>query len=359
MCRVFDRKDWGVSDAEWGDWHWQLRESWKTAGRVMEALGLRADSEVCRRYPMQATPHYLSLAKTLDVMDPILRQCVATEEELQGGTPDPFGEEAYSPVPRLVHRYPDRALFMTTSRCATHCRHCMRKRNWQCFDGKPTEDVLAAAVDYVAKHREIREILISGGDPLTLGDDDIAHVLTAFATVEHLEMLRVGSRVPVVMPQRMTESLCDILGGCGKTVWLAAHFNHPAELSEESRQAVERLLRHGVPVVNQSVLLKGVNDDAETLRLLFTGLLKMKVKPYYLFHGDPIEGTMHFRTGVERGLELMAVLRNRVSGMAMPAFSFDLPESGGKIRLEPNDKLERVDGGLAFTSFEGRKIIYK
>ena len=359
MCRVFDRKDWGVSDAEWGDWHWQLRESWKTAGRVMEALGRRADSEVCRRYPMQATPHYLSLAKTLDVMDPILRQCVATEEELQGGTPDPFGEEAYSPVPRLVHRYPDRALFMTTSRCATHCRHCMRKRNWQCFDGKPTEDVLAAAVDYVAKHREIREILISGGDPLTLGDDDIAHVLTAFATVEHLEMLRVGSRVPVVMPQRMTESLCDILGGCGKTVWLAAHFNHPVELSEESRQAVERLLRHGVPVVNQSVLLKGVNDDAETLRLLFTGLLKMKVKPYYLFHGDPIEGTMHFRTGVERGLELMAALRNRVSGMAMPAFSFDLPESGGKIRLEPNDKLEREDGGLAFTNFEGRKIIYK
>ena len=359
MCRVFDRKDWGASDAEWGDWHWQLRESWKTAGRVMEALGRRADSEVCRRYPMQATPHYLSLAKTLDVMDPILRQCVATEEELQGGTPDPFGEEAYSPVPRLVHRYPDRALFMTTSRCATHCRHCMRKRNWQCFDGKPTEDVLAAAVDYVAKHREIREILISGGDPLTLGDDDIAHVLTAFATVEHLEMLRVGSRVPVVMPQRMTESLCDILGGCGKTVWLAAHFNHPAELSEESRQAVERLLRHGVPVVNQSVLLKGVNDDAETLRLLFTGLLKMKVKPYYLFHGDPIEGTMHFRTGVERGLELMAALRNRVSGMAMPAFSFDLPESGGKIRLEPNDKLEREDGGLAFTNFEGRKIIYK
>ena len=337
MCRVFDRKDWGVSDAEWGDWHWQLRESWKTAGRVMDALGLRADSEVCRRYPMQATPHYLSLAKTLDVMDPILRQCVAIEEELQGGTPDPFGEEAYSPVPRLVHRYPDRALFMTTSRCATHCRHCMRKRNWQCFDGKPSEDVLSAAVDYVSKHPEIREILISGGDPLTLGDDDIAHVLTAFATVDHLEMLRVGSRVPVVMPQ----------------------LNHPVELSEESRQAVERLLRHGVPVVNQSVLLKGVNDDAETLRLLFTGLLKMKVKPYYLFHGDPIEGTMHFRTGVERGLELMAALRNRVSGMAMPAFSFDLPESGGKIRLEPNDKLEREDGGLAFTSFEGRKIIYK
>ena len=359
MCRVFDRKDWGVSDADWGDWHWQLRESWKTAGRVMEALGLRADSEVCRRYPMQATPHYLSLAKTADVMDPILRQCVATEEELQGGTPDPFREEEYSPVPRLVHRYPDRALFMTTSRCATHCRHCMRKRNWQCFDGKPTEDVLAAAVDYVSKHREIREILISGGDPLTLGDDDIAHVLEAFATVEHLEMLRVGSRIPVVMPQRLTESLCDILGGCGKTVWLAAHFNHPAELSEESRQGVERLLRHGVPVVNQSVLLKGVNDDAETLRLLFTGLLKMKVKPYYLFHGDPIEGTMHFRTGVERGLELMAALRNRVSGMAMPAFSFDLPESGGKIRLEPNAKLEREDGGLAFTSFEGRKIIYK
>jgi len=218
---------------------------------------------------------------------------------------------------------------------------------------------VGAAVDYVSKHREIREILISGGDPLTLDDDDIAHVLKAFATVDHLEMLRVGSRVPVVMPQRLTESLCDILGSCGKTVWLAAHFNHPAELSEESRQAVERLLRHGVPVVNQSVLLKGVNDDEETLRLLFTGLLKMKVKPYYLFHGDPIEGTMHFRTGVKRGLELMAALRNRVSGMAMPAFSFDLPESGGKIRLEPGCELEKAGDGYAFTSFEGRKVIYK
>ena len=360
MGRIFDRNDWGVDDTEWNDWRWQLRESWRTGGRVMEALGLDVDSAVCRRYPMQATPHYLSLARTRDVLDPILRQCVATEEELHGdGASDPFREEAYSPVARLVHRYPDRALFMTTSRCATHCRHCMRKRNWQCFDGKPSEDVLAAAVDYVSQHHEIREVLISGGDPLTLDDDELSHVLKAFATVDHLEMLRVGSRIPVVMPQRLTESLCDILGGCGKTVWLAAHFNHPAELSEESRQAVERLLRHGVPVVNQSVLLKGVNDDEETLRLLFTGLLKIKVKPYYLFHGDPIEGTMHFRTGVERGLELMAALRNRVSGMAMPAFSFDLPESGGKIRLEPNDKLEREDGGLAFTSFEGRKIIYK
>ena len=360
MGNVFDRKDWGVGDAEWNDWRWQLRESWRTAGRVMDALGLDKDSEVCRRYPMQATPFYLSLAMTEDIMDPILRQCVASEDELTGGgAADPFGEEAYSPVERLVHRYPDRALFMTTSRCATHCRHCMRKRNWQCFDGKPSEDVLGAAVDYVSKHREIREILISGGDPLTLDDDDIAHVLKAFATVDHLEMLRIGSRVPVVMPQRLTESLCDILGGCGKTVWLAAHFNHPAELSDESRQAVERLLRHGVPVVNQSVLLKGVNDDAETLRLLFTGLLKMKVKPYYLFHGDPIEGTMHFRTGVERGLELMAALRNRVSGMAMPAFSFDLPESGGKIRLEPGCELEKAGDGYVFTSFEGRKVIYK
>ena len=360
MCRVFDRKNWGVDEAEWDDWHWQLRESWRTAGRVMEALGLDKNSEVCRRYPMQVTPHYLSLAKTRDIMDPILRQCVASEDELHGdGASDPFGEEAYSPVPRLVHRYPDRALFMTTSRCATHCRHCMRKRNWQCFDGKPSEDVLKAAVEYVLKHREIREILISGGDPLTLEDDEIAHVLKAFATVGHLEMLRIGSRVPVVMPQRLTESLCEILGGCGKTVWLATHFNHPSELSDESCQGVERLLRHGVPVVNQSVLLKGVNDDAETLRLLFTGLLKMKVKPYYLFHGDPIEGTMHFRTGVKRGLELMAELRNRVSGMAMPAFSFDLPESGGKIRLEPGCELEREDGGFAFTSFEGRRIVYR
>ncbi|MBP5674413.1 MAG: KamA family radical SAM protein [Victivallales bacterium] len=360
MNSAFDREFWGVDCGEWNDWRWQLRESWRTPTAVMTALSLPADSDVCHRYPMQATPFYLSLAQRLDVTNPILRQCVAIEEELTcGGGADPFHEEAYSPVPRLVHRYPDRVLFMTTSRCATHCRHCMRKRNWQKFEGAPSEDILNAAVDYIAKHREIREILISGGDPLTLEDGELAHILGAFATVEHLEMFRIGSRVPVVMPQRLTESLCNVLENCGKTVWIASHFNHPLELSEEARQGVERLLRHGVPVVNQSVLLKGVNDDAETLRILFTGLLKMKVKPYYLFHGDPIEGTMHFRTGVQRGLELMAALRNRVSGMAMPAFSFDLPDGGGKIRLEPDAELEKVDGGLAFTSFEGRKIVYK
>ena len=360
MNSLFDRGYWRVDEEKWDDWRWQLRESWQAPATVMSALSLPSDSDACRRYPMQATPFYLSLCRTLDVSDPILRQCIATSEELScGGASDPFHEEAFSPVPRLVHRYPDRALFMTTSRCATHCRHCMRKRNWQQFEGAPSENVLSAAVDYVSKHREIREILISGGDPLTLDDDDIAHVLKAFAAVGHLEMMRIGSRVPVVMPQRLTESLCEILGGCGKTVWLAAHFNHPAELSEEARQGVERLLRQGVPVVNQSVLLKGVNDDAETLRLLFTGLLKMKVKPYYLFHGDPIEGTMHFRTGVKRGLELMAVLRNRVSGMAMPAFSFDLPDGGGKIRLEPGCELEKDGDGFAFTSFEGRRIIYR
>ena len=360
MCGVFDKKAWDRGDTEWNDWHWQLRESWRAEELVSKALGRRPDPATCRRYPMQATPHYLCLAQRADLMDPILRQCVAIMDERQcGGSSDPFGEEAYSPVPRLVHRYPDRALFMTTSRCATHCRHCMRKRNWQCFDGKPSEDVLSAAVDYVSQHHEIREILISGGDPLTLEDDELAHVLQAFADIDHVEMLRIGSRVPVVMPQRLTDSLCGVLESCGKTVWVASHFNHPVELSEESRQAVERLLRHGVPVVNQSVLLKGVNDDAETLRLLFTGLLKMKVKPYYLFHGDPIEGTMHFRTGVERGLELMAALRDRVSGMAMPAFSFDLPENGGKIRLEPGCELEKDGEGFAFTSFEGKRIVYK
>lgn len=235
----------------------------------------------------------------------------------------------------------------------------MRKRNWGSFPGAPSDEVLGAAVEYVRGHGEIREILISGGDPLTLSDEALHRVMSAFARIDHVEVLRLGSRTPAVMPQRLTKELGEMLDSLGKPVFLASHFNHPRELTEEVRLGVETMLRSGVPVVNQAVLLRGVNDDAEVLRSLFTGLLRMKIKPYYLFHGDPIEGTLHFRTGVERGLELLGQLRGHVSGLAMPAYSFDLPEGGGKIRLEPGAALEHgEDGSLCFTSFEGRKISY-
>ncbi len=351
-----------ASESEWLDWRWQLGQSAASYRVVIESLGWSGLGAVHAKYPIRVTPYYMSLARSKEASDPILRQCVPNVAELREddfGSADPFAEEGYSPVPRLVHRYEDRALFLTTSDCATHCRHCMRKRNWSCLGGRPSDEVLEQARDYVARHKEIREILISGGDPLTMDDAELARVLDAFASLPNVEILRLGSRAPVVMPQRLTEELARVLGDCRKPVWLATHFNHPWELTDLASEGILRLLKQGVPTVNQSVLLAGVNDDAETLKQLFTGLLAIRVKPYYLFHGDPIEGTTHFRTGIEKGLELMASLRGRVSGLAMPAFSFDLPEGGGKIRLEPGMEIQRdADGVPVFQSCDGRSIRY-
>lgn len=356
------RESWGVGEAEWGDWRWQLRHSGEAWGRLSACgLGGGGREEAQRRYPAQCTPYYLSLAASASPDDPVLRQVLPDPAELSGdGEEDPFAEEAHCGVPRLVHRYRDRALFLTTGDCAAHCRHCMRKRNWGELPGAPSAEALAAAAGYVRSHPEIREILVSGGDPLTLSDGELERVLSAFAAIPHVETLRVGSRLPAVLPQRLTEGLAAVLGGVGKAVFLACHFNHPRELTEAAAAGVLRLLRAGVPSVCQSVLLRGVNDDPETLRELLTGLLRIRVKPYCLFHGDPIRGTMHFRTGIARGLELMGALRGHVSGLAMPAFAFDLPQGGGKVRLEPGDAPRRApDGAPVFRSFEGRDIPYR
>jgi lysine 2,3-aminomutase len=210
----------------------------------------------------------------------------------------------------------------------------MRKRAWGHDDADPGPAVFAAALDYLRRHEGIREVLISGGDPLLLPEERLQGLLADLRAIPHLEILRLGSRVPVVLPQRLTPEFCARLGG-RPPLWLATQFNHPQELTPESEAAAEALLRAGIPVVNQTVLLAGVNDDAQTLGRLFTGLLRQRIKPYYLFHGDPVAGTLHFRTGVERGLELMAELERTISGLAVPAFAFDLPDGGGKIRLEP------------------------
>ncbi len=321
------------------------------------------DHDACeQRYPMFATPYYLGLARSPQLSDPILRQCVPSCEELldaETALPDPLGEGAYAHVPRLVHRYPDRALFLCCSACAVRCRHCMRKRHWADALPPPTSTELEEACGYIRHHPQIRELLISGGDPFMLPDDTLLNLLNRFAALPQIEVLRIGSRVPVTLPQRLTPEFCGKLGHVPCTIWLATHFNHPWEVTETAAVGIRNLLREGIPVVNQSVLLKGVNDDADTLRTLFTSLLKIKVKPYYLFHGDPVQGTTHFRTGLKRGLELMDALRCRVSGLALPTFAFDLPEAGGKIRLEPQTVLSQIDGCPAvFQNFEGKAIAY-
>jgi lysine 2,3-aminomutase len=356
-----------VPSQVWDNWQWQLRHALGSGDELARLLGLpdawrRDCSEVLRRYPPLATPFYLSLARSASPADPILRQCLPHPDELhdsQDARPDPLAEKQSSPVPRLVHRYRDRALFLCCSSCAVRCRHCMRKRHWQDALAPPNAEELAAAVAYLRQHREIREVLLSGGDPLTLGDDSLAAILNAFAAVPQLEVLRIGTRVPVVLPQRITAELCALLAQSPKTIWIATHFNHPWELSQEAAAAAERLLKAGLPLVNQSVLLRGVNDDAETLRQLFTGLLKIRIKPYYLFHGDPVAGTTHFRTGIRKGLEIMDRLRGNCSGLALPAFAIDLPDAGGKVRLEPDcARGHDPHGAPLFRSYTGREIPY-
>jgi len=332
-----------IKDPGWTDWRWQMRHATRDADALAAWLGLTgpARDDLCRvaeRYPLLATPYYLSLARSASLQDPIVRQIVPDRRELAddpAASPDPLAETRDSPVPGLVHRYPDRALLVATAQCAVYCRHCMRKRAWRRGGtAEPGPADFGQALDYLRCHEGIREVLISGGDPLLLPDERLLELLAALRAVPHLEVLRLGSRVPVVLPQRLTPEFCERLGG-QPPLWLATQFNHPQELTPETEAAAEALLRAGIPVVNQTVLLAGVNDDAATLARLFTGLLRQRIKPYYLFHGDPVAGALHFRTGVERGLALMAELERTISGLAVPAFAFDLPDGGGKIRLEP------------------------
>lgn len=351
---------------EWADWRWQLDHAARDFAQVGQYLGIPSeefagDRVVAERYPLLVTPYYLSLARSAGRTDPILRQCLPELAEITqqtGGEPDALSEEKSSPVPRLCHRYPDRVLYVTGNLCATHCRHCLRKRDWGKCLPPPTDAELEVACDYLRNHPEVREVLVSGGDPLMLPEEALQKVVDAFSAVPSIEILRFGSRVPCVLPQRVTPRLAAILAS-GKSAWLATHFNHPWELTKEAACAADILHRGGLSLVNQTVLLKGINDDAEVLGNLFTGLLKIHIKPYYLFHGDPIEGAMHFRTGLRKGLEIMNQLRGRISGMALPAFAFDLPGGAGKIRLQPEQLAEYDATGVpVFTSWNGEKVSY-
>lgn len=358
----------GVSPTanEWWDWRWQLAHAARSVEEVASYLGVGVSSlgEFAKAqavYPLFVTPYYLSLVEEPILEDPIFRQCFPDDREVTrqvGGDPDALSEEPCSPVPRLVHRYPDRALLVTGNCCAMHCRHCMRKRDWSKPLAPLTQEELGRVVDYLTAHPEVREVLVSGGDPLMLPEANLRLVVQALSSVNSVEILRFGSRVPCTLPQKVSPRLASILAS-GKTAWLACHFNHPRELTKEVSAATDILNRAGVCMVNQSVLLKGVNDNAEVLGKLFTSLLKYHIKPYYLFHGDPIEGAMHFRTGVKEGLAIMDQLRGRISGMALPAFAFDLPGGKGKIRLQPETALGcDPEGNALYRSWQGEVVAY-
>jgi lysine 2,3-aminomutase len=310
--------------------------------------------------PYGVTRYYAGLAASNDPdADPIAAQFIPRRAELEPlpyESPDPIGDARWLVAERLVHHYPDRVLLLVSDRCATYCRHCFRRHFTGNGGGRVSEDQLEEICAYLAKTPAVREVLLSGGDPLMLSDRDLDAIITRLRAVDSGYIIRICTRLPVVLPSRVTDSLARMLESHG-AVWVVIHTNHPREVTDEFRAGVRRLLGAGVPVLNQTVLLRGVNDDADTLESLFRGLVRAGVKPYYLFQGDLASGTAHFRVPVERGIELMRTLRGRLSGLALPTYAVDLPGGAGKVPVE-SSLLRTEPDAYVFRAADGTEHRY-
>lgn len=355
-----------VPAEEWNDWRWQMRNRITTAAQLETLMPLTpreregfAASE--GRLAFSVTPHFFNLIDRENPDCPIRLQVIPRAEESRvapGETSDPVGEEKTSPVPGIVHRYPDRVLLLSTDRCACYCRYCTRSRLVSNARGYGFHPQLEAGFRYIAAHEEVRDVLVSGGDFFLLSDDKIDYVLARLRAIPHVEFLRIGSRVPVFLPQRITPELCAVLRRHGP-VWLSIHVNHPRECTRETAAALERLALAGVVIGNQSVLLRGVNDDPAVMRSLVHRLLMMRVRPYYLYACDKINGGAHFRVPVERGIEIIRSLRGWTTGYAVPQFIIDAPGGGGKVPVNP-DYVEEIspDGVVRMKNFRGDRYEY-
>jgi lysine 2,3-aminomutase len=351
---------------ESADWQSQVRHAVQDLAGLERALELspdeRAGIERALRdgFPMSITPYYLALCDKHDANCPIRLQCVpraAEAHEGRGDLRDPLGEEAHEVAPQLVQRYPDRALLLATDRCGVYCRFCTRSRMVGAGGGARSIAQLSAAFDYLRAHPQIQDVIVSGGDPLVMSDGRIAAILSELARIESLLYVRVASRTPVTLPQRITESLCRALR-THPSVWLMTHFNHPKELTLEARAACAMLVDHGIPVMNQSVLLRGINDDALTLEALFRGLVRARVRPYYLLQADPVIGTSHLRTPLAKGIELMAQLQGRLSGIALPKLIVDTPHGRGKVPIGPDYIVGQHGDTTTLRTFRGELVDY-
>lgn len=342
------------------DWKQLLRDSVITPSHLKDAFPESEVSgkleQVIHEFPMRINSYYLGLIKSEG--DPIWLQSVADERELKDplGVEDPLNEEGDSPVPHLTHRYPDRVLFMVTNQCAMYCRFCTRKRKVG-RDHSITPATIQAGIDYIAAHTEIRDVIVSGGDPLFLKDEQIDSILGRLRAIPHVEIIRVHSRIPVVLPQRITPQLCDILKK-HHPLYLNTHFNTPIECTEQAKKACWMLADAGIPLGNQAVLLRGVNDKPEVMKDLCHKLLMMRVKPYYVYQADLIKGTEHMRTSVQTGLDIIKALRGHTSGMAVPTFVIDGPGGGGKIPVHPNYVVARQGTNIILENYEGNRYVY-
>ncbi|HUV76146.1 MAG TPA: KamA family radical SAM protein [Dehalococcoidales bacterium] len=355
-----------VPDSLWKDWKWHFRNRITNINQLDQFIPLSSEEKaqlrlVTMRYPLSITPYYLSLINPDDPDDPIRKQAVPSVLEMTMSTmglEDPLAEKEDSVVPGLVHRYPDRVLMVLTNICPMLCRHCTRKREWRHGGWVRTEGEIEAMLDYLRRNEAIRDVIISGGDPLTLSTSRLESIISRVREIGHIEIIRIGTRLPVVLPQRIDNELCAMLSKYGP-IWLNTHFNHPREITPEAAEACDRLLRSGIPVNNQSVLLRGVNDDVETMLKLCQGLLRIKVRPYYLFQCDEVQGAEHLRTPVETGIKIIEGMRGHTSGLAVPTFVIDLIQGGGKVPLQPNYVLSMTEDELLLKNYEGKVFRYR
>ncbi len=351
----------GAGEEEWNDWHWQLRNRISSVSLLSKFIKLsdsqyRMFEEVSAKYRWATTPYYLSLMDYEDMTYPINMMALpSSAENDSSGELDPMSEEYTNPAPCITRRYPNRLIINVTSSCAMFCRHCQRRRRIGESDRIESEENIAQAIEYIKNSREIRDVLITGGDPLMLPDEMLENIIRQVRAIEHVEIVRIGTRLPVTMPQRITPELVDMLSKY-HPLFINVQFNHPGELTKEAVTACERIVNAGIPMGNQMVFLKGINNDKYVVQLLNEGLLKARVRPYYIFHPKQVKGTKHFEITVEEGLKIMKYLRGHTSGLAIPQYILNAPNGLGKIPLLPRYIEESDEDHVKLLTWEGREV---
>lgn len=345
---------------EWNDWHWHIRNRIHTVEQLRKFVTLTDEEEAIFAneefsFRMAITPYYLSLINENDPNDPVRKQAIPTVQEFNitaSDMADPLHEDGDSPTPGLTHRYPDRTLLLVTDQCSMYCRHCTRRRKAGENDAAMPMEQIEKSIEYIRNNKEVRDVIISGGDPLTLGDERLDEILGKIAAIDHVDIIRIGSRTPVVLPQRITDSLIKVLKKY-PPIWFNTHFNHPSEFTPEAIAALAKLADNGIVLGNQSVLLRGINDHVDVMKKLLHLLVKNRVRPYYIYQCDLSEGITHFRTPVSKGIEIIESLRGHTSGLCVPTFVVDAPGGGGKIPVQPNYIISQGPGRVILRNYEG------
>lgn len=367
--QIINSIDQKATRTNWRDWKWQMRHSIRDLESFEKLLGItlgkeqrKAFEKTVEKFPMSITPYYLSLIDTEEMQnDPIFLQSVPLPQELdilKGDMADPLHEDQDSPAPCVTHRYPDRVLLLVSNTCPMYCRHCTRKRRVGDQDTIPNKSAIQQGIDYIRNTPQVRDVLLSGGDPFLLSDDYLDWILTELRSIDHVEIIRIGTRTPVVLPYRITPELTAILKK-HKPVWVNTHFNHPREITQSARTALDMLADAGIPLGNQTVLLSGINDCPRIMKALVHQLTRNRVRPYYLYQCDLSEGLSHFRTPVGKGIEILESLIGHTSGFCVPTYVIDAPGGGGKIPVMPNYLISWSTNKVVLRNYEGVITTYK